>query len=88
MCHHWLWERLPLQVMPTHAEVIAQNPLEAPADFWTNVYYVFNGLAAFCTVLLFFGTFVCCCLTAISRIEQWERSGEQQQRPAEQGKTE
>ncbi|CAK9050675.1 unnamed protein product [Durusdinium trenchii] len=25
--------------MPTHAEVIAQNPLEAPADFWTNVYY-------------------------------------------------
>ena len=22
--------------MPTHAEVIAQNPLEAPADFWTN----------------------------------------------------
>ena len=36
---------------------------------------VFNGLAAFCTVLLFFGTFVCCCLTAISRIEQWERLG-------------
>jgi hypothetical protein len=22
--------------MPTHAEVIAQNPLEAPADFRTN----------------------------------------------------
>lgn len=25
-----------LSAMPTHAEVIAQNPLEAPADFWTN----------------------------------------------------
>ncbi|CAJ1350769.1 unnamed protein product [Effrenium voratum] len=58
-----------LSAMPTHAEVIAQNPLEAPADFWTNV---INGLAAFFAVCLFMGSFVWCCLLCINRAEKWE----------------
>ncbi|CAE8645524.1 unnamed protein product [Polarella glacialis] len=58
--------------MPTHEEVIAQNPLEAPAPFWTNVYYAFNGLAAFLIVSSIVGCFVWCCLIAIVRVERWE----------------
>eukprot|EP00438_Fugacium_kawagutii_P008480 Skav210932 [mRNA] locus=scaffold713:46208:46704:+ [translate_table: standard] len=69
--------------MPTHAEVIAQNPLEAPADFWTNAIgtsvklfatEVANGLAAFLAVFIFMGSFVLCCLRCIKRVEQWEES--------------
>eukprot|EP00434_Breviolum_minutum_P034320 symbB.v1.2.030372.t1/scaffold3260.1/size60085/4 len=60
--------------MPTHAEVIALNPLEAPADFRTNAFYVANGLAAFTAVFLFMGSFILCCLRCIKRVEQWEES--------------
>eukprot|EP00406_Dinophysis_acuminata_P056840 CAMPEP_0179296996 /NCGR_PEP_ID=MMETSP0797-20121207/45231_1 /TAXON_ID=47934 /ORGANISM="Dinophysis acuminata, Strain DAEP01" /LENGTH=44 /DNA_ID= /DNA_START= /DNA_END= /DNA_ORIENTATION= len=44
--------------MPTHAEVIAQNPLEAPAPFWDNVNYALNGLGAFSIAALALGTLV------------------------------
>merc|ERR1712151_312066 len=62
----------PSAAMPTHAEVIAQNPLEAPAPFWDNVYYGFNGLAAFLIVASALGTFVFCCVLLIVRVERWE----------------
>mmetsp|Transcript_77116 Transcript_77116/g.195773 ORF Transcript_77116/g.195773 Transcript_77116/m.195773 type:complete len:127 (+) Transcript_77116:13-393(+) len=58
--------------MPTHAEVIAQNPLEAPAPFWDNVFYAFNGLAAFLIFSTVLGAFVLCCLGAITRLERLE----------------
>mmetsp|Transcript_8396 Transcript_8396/g.21469 ORF Transcript_8396/g.21469 Transcript_8396/m.21469 type:complete len:85 (-) Transcript_8396:280-534(-) len=56
----------------THAEVIAQNPLEAPAPFWDNVYYVCNGLAAFLILAFVLGAFVCSCLAIIERVERFE----------------
>eukprot|EP00929_Paragymnodinium_shiwhaense_P010836 TRINITY_DN115826_c0_g1_i1.p1 TRINITY_DN115826_c0_g1~~TRINITY_DN115826_c0_g1_i1.p1 ORF type:complete len:116 (-),score=20.47 TRINITY_DN115826_c0_g1_i1:311-658(-) len=58
--------------MPTHAEVIAQNPLEAPAPFWDNVYYACNGFAAFLLVASVVGGFVYCCVGLIIRVERWE----------------
>merc|ERR1711964_243283 len=60
--------------MPTHEEVIAQNPLEAPAPFWDNVYYALNGFAAFFIASSVLGGFVCCCLRLIARVERWEES--------------
>ena len=58
--------------MPSHAEVIAENPLEAPAPFWDNVYYAFNGFAAFLIAATVLGTFVCSCIALIERVERWE----------------
>jgi len=60
--------------MPTHAEVIALNPLEAPAPFWDNVYYAFNGFAAFLIAFSVLGSFVLCCLRCITAVERWEES--------------
>eukprot|EP00927_Polykrikos_kofoidii_P052782 TRINITY_DN46725_c0_g1_i1.p1 TRINITY_DN46725_c0_g1~~TRINITY_DN46725_c0_g1_i1.p1 ORF type:complete len:124 (-),score=23.18 TRINITY_DN46725_c0_g1_i1:36-407(-) len=58
--------------MPTHAEVIAQNPLEAPAPFWDNVYYAGNGIATFFAVASVLFLFVRGCLEMIVRVERWE----------------
>eukprot|EP00416_Gambierdiscus_australes_P026561 CAMPEP_0171073788 /NCGR_PEP_ID=MMETSP0766_2-20121228/11725_1 /TAXON_ID=439317 /ORGANISM="Gambierdiscus australes, Strain CAWD 149" /LENGTH=98 /DNA_ID=CAMNT_0011530515 /DNA_START=85 /DNA_END=382 /DNA_ORIENTATION=- len=58
--------------MPTHEEVIAENPLEAPAPFWDNVYYALNGFAAFLIMASALGGFVCCCVALIDRVERYE----------------
>ena len=48
------------------------NPLEAPAPFWTNVYYGFNGIAAFLIAASILAAFVGLCLCAIVRVERLE----------------
>eukprot|EP00933_Yihiella_yeosuensis_P056389 TRINITY_DN55535_c0_g1_i1.p1 TRINITY_DN55535_c0_g1~~TRINITY_DN55535_c0_g1_i1.p1 ORF type:complete len:103 (+),score=21.63 TRINITY_DN55535_c0_g1_i1:137-445(+) len=63
--------------MPTHEEVIAQNPLEAPAPFWTNVLFAAHGFAAFFVVSIVLGGFVLCCVSCIQRVERWESGSSQ-----------
>mmetsp|Transcript_9060 Transcript_9060/g.21182 ORF Transcript_9060/g.21182 Transcript_9060/m.21182 type:complete len:90 (+) Transcript_9060:93-362(+) len=73
--------------MPTHEEVIAENPLEAPAPFWDNVYYALNGFAAFLIMASALGGFVCCCVALIDRVERYEEElAERGSSAAEQAK--